>query len=196
MKRRKRCAECNELFSPRPQLKEQSYCSNRECQSGRKWKWQRSRREQDGDYQANEADARKAWAEKNPGYWQGYREKNPKYAERNRAQQRERNQRRGGRQGVKTKTRLEEANRGWSLMEWGGKKYAVVEIGGRDVGKGKSLVDRGWTAFTSHGVVDKNEDVCLGVKPWETREKGQISMTEKGLQMRTRESPKALGDRG
>ena len=67
MIRRKRCkAEgCYDLFPPRPQCKDQKYCSKPECQQKRKNKWQREMRQTDKDYRANDADARRGWVEKN-----------------------------------------------------------------------------------------------------------------------------------
>ncbi|GAA4358208.1 hypothetical protein GCM10023165_52910 [Variovorax defluvii] len=56
--------------------------------------WQIAKRRSDPDYLANQARAQKAWSERNPGYWQAYREINPDYARENRAQQRGRNKRR------------------------------------------------------------------------------------------------------
>lgn len=45
----------------------------------------------DPDYKANQDRARKAWRERNPGYWRRYRQEHPESAERNRLKQRERN---------------------------------------------------------------------------------------------------------
>ena len=58
MIRRKRCeAEgCYDLFTPRPQCKDQTYCSKPECQQKRKNKWQREKRQTDKDYRANDTD--------------------------------------------------------------------------------------------------------------------------------------------
>jgi hypothetical protein len=70
------------------------YCALPDCQRERRRLWQIAKRRSDPDYLANQARAQKAWSERNPGYWHAYRETNPDYARRNRAQQRARNQRR------------------------------------------------------------------------------------------------------
>jgi hypothetical protein len=89
-----RCAHCDCLFDPNPRVKNQRYCSKKECQRARKSSWQKQKLTTDPDYKANQADAQKTWRDKNPDYWRKYRECHPKYAERNCDQQRER--RRGG----------------------------------------------------------------------------------------------------
>ena len=45
----------------------------------------------DPDYQDNQARAQQAWNQRNPDYWREYRASHPKYVERNRALQQERN---------------------------------------------------------------------------------------------------------
>jgi len=89
-----RCAHCDCLFDPNPRVKNQHYCSEKECQRARKRLWQRQKLATDPDYKANQQDCQKIWREKNPDYWREYRVRNPQYAEHNRNRQRER--RRGG----------------------------------------------------------------------------------------------------
>jgi phage FluMu protein Com len=85
-----RCAHCGRLFDPNPRVKNQRYCSEKECQRVRKKLWQRHKLATDPDYKANQKDSQKTWRENNPDYWREYRERNPQYAERNRNRQRER----------------------------------------------------------------------------------------------------------
>ncbi|MEW6464552.1 MAG: hypothetical protein AB1434_01500 [Pseudomonadota bacterium] len=88
----RRCACCGKPFAPRPQVPDQAYCSDPDCQRARKRQWQRAKRQSDPDYRDNQRAAQQAWAQRNPDYWRGYREAQPDYAQRNREQQRSRDQ--------------------------------------------------------------------------------------------------------
>ena len=85
-----RCAHCGHLFDPDPRVKNQRYCSDKECQRARKKLWRRHKLATDPDYKANQIDSHKTWRENNPEDWRKYRERNPAYAERNRSRQRAR----------------------------------------------------------------------------------------------------------
>lgn len=87
----KQCIACRQPFQPRPQVPGQSYCSAPDCQRERRKQWQRQKMQTDPDYQNNQARAQKAWMKRNPNYWREYRESHPKYVERNRVRQQERN---------------------------------------------------------------------------------------------------------
>lgn len=87
----KRCVACGQLFQPRPQVPQQSYCSAPDCQRERRRQWQRGKLRTDPDYQDNQARAQQAWSQRNPDYWREYRESHPEYVERNRVQQHDRN---------------------------------------------------------------------------------------------------------
>jgi len=50
---RLRCAHCNDLFTPAPQVPKQTYCSKPNCQKERRKQWQRNRLQSDPDYRAN-----------------------------------------------------------------------------------------------------------------------------------------------
>ncbi len=92
---RKRCAACGERFTPCRHISNQQYCSRPECQRQRRRRWQREKLKRDADYRANQAAAQRRWCKHHPEYWRQYRENHPEYVERNRAQQRQRNHRRG-----------------------------------------------------------------------------------------------------
>lgn len=94
----RRCAACGCAFEPRRNVPHQRYCSKPACQRVRRRRWQRHKLKTDADYRANQAAARRRWAERHGGYWRRYREEHPDYAEGNRVRQRERNRgrRRGG----------------------------------------------------------------------------------------------------
>lgn len=87
----KYCMACGQIFQPRPQTPQQSYCSAPSCQGQRKNRWQRNKLQNDPDYRDNQRSAQQAWLERNPDYWRQYRKSHPTYAERNRSLQRGRN---------------------------------------------------------------------------------------------------------
>lgn len=86
----KLCAACGQPFRSRPQVPKQSYCSSPECQLERRRRWQREKLLTDPDYRDNQSKAQRAWLDRNPEYWHGYREAHLEYVERNRGQQRSR----------------------------------------------------------------------------------------------------------
>jgi hypothetical protein len=89
-----RCAACDDLFTPRHNVPNQTYCSKPECQRERRRRWQRQKLKSDPDYRSNQAAAQRRWRERNRDYWRGYRRSHPTYTERNRRAQRQRNRKR------------------------------------------------------------------------------------------------------
>lgn len=65
----KQCAACGQVFRPRPQFPDQTYCSVPECQREQRRHWQQEKRRTDPDYRDNQNRAHKPWAEDNPEYW-------------------------------------------------------------------------------------------------------------------------------
>jgi hypothetical protein len=88
---RRHCLACGKLFVPCPKVKEQAYCSARECQRERKRRWHNKKLDDDPDYRQNRRDTQKRWRETHRDYWRRYRETHPDSAEMNRQRQRERN---------------------------------------------------------------------------------------------------------
>jgi hypothetical protein len=84
----KSCACCGELFEPRPQTPNQTYCSSPACQRARKRLWQREKLRRDPDYRDNQRDAQRAWHKRHPGYWRQYRHAHPEDMARNQDWQR------------------------------------------------------------------------------------------------------------
>lgn len=82
------CACCGQLFEPRPQVPNQTYCSLPTCQRTRRQRWQRGKMQNDPDYRDNQTRNQRAWLDRNPEYWRNYREINPEYVERNKSRQR------------------------------------------------------------------------------------------------------------
>lgn len=85
------CAACGKPFVPRPQIPNQRFCSDHECQRERRRRTQAERRANKPEGGANNAQYYREWRIKNPDYWKRYRATHPVYAERNRVQQRQRN---------------------------------------------------------------------------------------------------------
>jgi len=90
----KQCAACDDLFTPRPNVPDQSFCSKPECQRERRRSWQKKKLKEDADYRTNQRVAQKRWRKRNPDYWRRYRQSHPEYTARNREQQRQRNRKR------------------------------------------------------------------------------------------------------
>jgi len=88
---KKLCAACGKEFAPRPQIRNQSFCSAPECQRERHRRWQKDKRLHDAKYRKIDAEYSRAWTAANLGYWAQYREDHPEYADRNRQVQRQRN---------------------------------------------------------------------------------------------------------
>jgi len=86
------CACCGNLFEPRPQVPNQTFCFSPDCQRARKRQWQRAKRQSDPDYRDNQRAAQQAWSQRNPDYWRSYRDAQPDYVQRNREQQKSRDQ--------------------------------------------------------------------------------------------------------
>ena len=79
---RRRCAACGARFRPRPQIREQRFCSLPDCQRERRRRWKRRKQRTDPDYRDNQARAQRAWCERHRGYCRQYRRRHPQYRER------------------------------------------------------------------------------------------------------------------
>lgn len=90
----RQCPFCKKQFEPRPQVKQQKICPSDECQRERKRRWHRVKRKTDPAYNADQREHAKKWADLHPNYSCEYRAKNPDSAERNRAKQKNRNEKR------------------------------------------------------------------------------------------------------
>ena len=92
---KRRCAACGEGFRACPRARDQTYCGKEECRRMRRRRWQRAKRQQDADYQDNQARAQRAWAGGHRSYWRAYRSEHPQYeqANRERTKQRQRDRR-------------------------------------------------------------------------------------------------------
>lgn len=93
MRDRIRCAHCSCLFSPDPRVKNQRYCSKKECQRARKRLWQKEKLACDPDYKLNHRESNEQWRSSNPDYWKDYRLSHPEYTYRNRELQKIRDSR-------------------------------------------------------------------------------------------------------
>lgn len=88
------CVHCGHFFEPNPRVKNQHYCTDKDCQRARKRKWQREKLLSDPDYRANQESCQRQWHQRHPGYYKQYRQRRPQLKERNRLLQRYRNSRR------------------------------------------------------------------------------------------------------
>lgn len=81
------CIHCGKSFRPSPRVKNQRYCSEKNCQKARRTRWQRLRIGRDPDYQENQQRCHRQWRERYPGYQKDYRIRHPEYVKRNKALQ-------------------------------------------------------------------------------------------------------------
>ena len=84
------CQSCGKEFFPWPQIRNQKFCSNPECQRERRRRRQAERRARNPEQKGSDAQYFQDWSAKNPDYWKQYRKAHPEYTERNRQQQKER----------------------------------------------------------------------------------------------------------
>jgi predicted nucleic acid-binding Zn-ribbon protein len=80
----KRCTACGQVFRPRPQIPNQIYYANPECQRERRRRWQQEKLKTDPDYRDNQSRSHKDWAKDNPEYWRQYRGAHPDYRQQKR----------------------------------------------------------------------------------------------------------------
>ena len=83
------CSCCGTFFVPRNKL--QKFCSKPNCQKARKALWQKHKLATDIEYEKGQRLANQKWLAQNPDYYKNYRQINPEKADRNRALQRIRN---------------------------------------------------------------------------------------------------------
>jgi len=67
------CACCGQSFTPRPQVRDQVFCSAPACQRERRLRWQRDKMQSDPDYRDNQSRSQRAWLDRHPDYWRMYR---------------------------------------------------------------------------------------------------------------------------
>jgi len=130
----KRCECCKRGFIPHPAVRDQRYCSHRDCQKARKRKWQKEKLANDSDYRANQAEAQRQWRSRNKGYWRAYRQKNSAYTEKNRMGQKDRNQRRRSGSGIAKMDEL----KGKILIPSG--RYRLVPLCNEGIAKMDELI--------------------------------------------------------
>jgi len=97
MVNRYKCKNCSRIFKPNPRVKNQQFCSRKECQRARKTAWHRNKMATDSDYRENQKDSHRTWLKNNPNYFRQYRKHHPEYCSRNRLQQKNRDMKRRAR---------------------------------------------------------------------------------------------------
>ncbi len=119
-----RCANpgCKKLFTPNSRVKDQQYCSQKDCQRYRKSCWQKQKLESDPDYRANQKRCQKRWTSKNHDYWQIYRGHHPQYAHNNRELQKIRDEKRK----LQNLAKMDASNDNSSVKS---RSYFIVPVG-------------------------------------------------------------------
>ena len=132
------CIHCGNGFNPNPRVKNQRYCSNRNCQRARKARWQAGKMAEDSDYKDNQARCQKEWQRHHPGYCRHYRALRPGYAERNRFLQIRRNAKRRKDKLSKLIAKMDSLNRGFYSRK--GELFRLVPQGSSLIAKMDSIV--------------------------------------------------------
>ena len=68
----KSCQSCGKKFLPWPQIRNQKFCSNPECQRERRRRRQAERRTGNPEQKSSDAQYFQDWSAKNPDYWKQY----------------------------------------------------------------------------------------------------------------------------
>jgi len=89
----RRCRYCNQQFEPSRGHPEQAVCSRPACQQRRRGENRKQKLAADPEYRQVCRESARKWRADHPGYWKQYRAAKPESAERNRAQQQQRDQR-------------------------------------------------------------------------------------------------------
>ena len=90
------CRHCGLRCRCNPRIKNQKYCSNKECQQARKRTWKKEQYKNNKSYKEKSQTAQKVWRKNYPAdqYQSEYRTAHPEYVKRNRELQGERNKNR------------------------------------------------------------------------------------------------------
>lgn len=67
------CKHCKSLFEPRPNIRNQRYCSMPSCQKARQLAWRPKISERSQKDLEDKKAAQARWRAKNPDYWKKYR---------------------------------------------------------------------------------------------------------------------------
>ena len=119
------CHHCGVTVLCNPRVKNQKYCSSKECRRASRRSWKRKNYATNKSYRHSCLKSQKAWREKRPAhqYQQEYRESHPEYVKRNRALQRKRNKKRQKSQVPKIVNRNT-----LSLQPCDGSTYALMQV--------------------------------------------------------------------
>lgn len=90
------CQHCGSTCRRNPHIKNQKYCSNKECQQARRRTWKKGQYKKNKSYRRKSQTAQKLWRKNYPAdqYQSDYRNAHPEYVKRNRELQRGRNKKR------------------------------------------------------------------------------------------------------
>ena len=90
------CRHCVKSVPRNPRIKNQKYCSEKECQQARMRTWKNIQYKKNSKYRTRSLAGQKVWRSKYPAYQyqRDYRKTHPEYVIRNRELQRKRNRKR------------------------------------------------------------------------------------------------------
>ena len=132
------CIHCGKSFNSDPRVKNQKYCSDRDCQRARRARWYREKMAKDPDYRDNKKRCQREWLARHPGYYGDYRARHPEYVERNRLLQIRRNAKRRKDRVGKLIAKIDASPGG--LFSRKGELFKLIPQQGRLIAKIDSLV--------------------------------------------------------
>lgn len=132
------CVHCGKSFKSNPRVKNQRYCSEKDCQKARRARWQRLKMSNDPDYKENQQRCWKRWIRAHPGYYKDYRRRRPDYVRRNRVLQMMRDAKRGNDKVSKLLAKMDSLRMG--LYSRKGELFRVIAQDDRLLAKMDSLV--------------------------------------------------------
>ena len=119
------CQHCGIIKPRNPRLKEQNYCSEKECQRVRMRFWKKEQYHKRKSYRKKHLDVQQHWRDHRPAheYQREYRQDHPAYVKRNRELQLERNKKRQKELGPMIVN-----GNALSLQPSSGKAYALIQV--------------------------------------------------------------------
>ena len=137
------CLHCCKSVPPNPRIKNQKYCSFKECQRARKRSWKKEQYRNNRSYRQKHLEIQKLWSKKRPGYQyqREYREKHPEYVERNRELQRNRTEKQQQSRQIVPLLKIVNGN---SIFTWPADDgtYALMQVNEGNIVNGNAIMVR------------------------------------------------------
>jgi len=137
------CHHCGKSVPPNPRIKNQKYCSSKECQRARIRSWKKEQYRNNRFYRQKHLESQKVWRKKRPvhQYQREYREKHPEYVKRNRELQRKRTEKRQKSQQIVPLLKIVNGNAIFTQPSDDG-TYALMQVNEGKIVNGNAIMVR------------------------------------------------------